>query len=571
MAFTNTGRIAVTGGTLYLGNASTDTVSNAAGGNISVGAGATLNLNGGSTSIDNRGTLQASGGGIINIMGPLSTADLGGTISDAGSTINIEAILTNASQTLAAPSGGAYTLDGGTIAGGTVSSGALTFGGGGGTLSGATMSGNFAVPAGAGFTASGNTTFSGGTTTFAGGNTVRLGGSGTALTLASDATWMGDVAVTAGTLNLAMVNNGTIRSSISSLIAGGGNNGFGFTNNGLVESTGGTLSIADGGTDVFTNAAGGTVEAIGGNVTLGRDGAVVSNLSGGTLAGGTWIASGASTMSFVGAGGPLATNGPATTLELAGAGSSITSGPSGAALEQTLMTNDGTLEILGGRNFASTSAGIANNGNLRLGGGTLTAASLTNGAGSTLSGFGTLNPTSGVTVGSGVLISPGSAGAGQYVGTLSFGSHGGDLGVGGAYAFDIVNGASPTPGVDNDTIGVAGTLAISATPANPFTLSLESINPATGLPGMANFSSAGTYQWTLLSATSISGFNPGDFSINTSSFTNSLGGGSFFVSANSTDIFLNFTPVPEPSTWALMGGGLATMVAASARRRRRCA
>jgi hypothetical protein len=568
MAFTNTGRIAVTRGTLYLGNGSTDTVLNAAAANISVGAGATLNLNGGSTSIDNQGTLQASGGGIINIMGQLSTADLGGTISDAGSTINIEAILTNTSSDLAAPSGGAYTLDGGTIVGGTVSSGALTFGGGGGTLSGASMNGNFTAPAGATFTASGDTTFGAGTTTFAPGATVRLGGVGTALTLGSDATWMGDVAVTAGTLNLAMVNNGTIKSSISSLISGGGNNGFSFTNYGLVDSTGGTLSIVDGGTDVFTNAAGGTVEAGGGNVTLGRDGAVVSNLSGGALSGGTWIASGSSTMNFVGSGGPLVTSGPATTVELVGTGSGITSGPSGATLEQTLTTNNGTLEILGGRDFASTSAGITNNGALRLGGGVLTAASLTNGPGSTLSGFGTLDPVGGVTVGAGALISPGTAASGQYVGTLSFGSHGADLGSAGAYAIDIMNGTSPTRGVDNDTIDVAGTLTVSATAAGPFTLSLESINPVTGLPGMANFSSAGIYQWTLLSATSISGFNPGDFTVNTSAFSNSLGGGSFFVSASSTDIFLNFTPVPEPSTWALMAVGLAATGAVSVRRRR---
>jgi hypothetical protein len=568
MAFNNTGRVSVTRGTLYLGYGSTDTISNAVGGTISVGAGATLNLDGGSVSINNRGTLQATGGGIINITGPLSTADLGGTISDLGSTINIAGTLGNLSQSLAAPAGGSYTLDGGAIAGGTVNTGALTFSATGGTLSAVTMSGNFAAPANASFTVNADTVFTGGTTTFAGNNRVRLGGTGTALALASDATWTGDVAITAGAVNLAMINNGTIKSAVSGLIYGGGNNGFNFTNNGLIESTGGTLSIADSGTDVFTNAAGATVEANGGSVTMGLNGATVSNLSGNTLRGGTWIASGSATMIFASPNNSISNNGAATTLDLSGAGSSIVSGPSNHTLEQSLTTNDGALEILGGRNFVSTSSGLTNNGTLQLGGGTFTAASLMNGAGSVLSGFGTLNPAGGTTIGSGVLISPGSAGANQYVGTLSFGSHGGNFGMGGAYTFDIMNGTAPIPGVDSDTIGVAGALTVSATQVSPFTLSLESINPGTGLPGLANFSASGTYQWTLLSAASISGFNPSDFSINTSSFTNSLGSGSFFVSANSTDIFLNFTPVPEPSTWALMGAGLTAMGLASVRRRR---
>jgi fibronectin-binding autotransporter adhesin len=565
MAFVNSGRVSVSSGTLYLGNGTTDTVSNAAGGTLAVGPGATLNLNGGGVSIDNRGTLQATGGGTINIMGPLATADLGGTISDPGSTINLEASLDNVSQTLAAPLGGAYTLDAGTINGGAVASGALTFSSAGGTLSGVTLVGNFAVPANAVFTASTDTVFTGGATTFAGNNRVVLGGTGTALSLAADATWIGNVAVTAGAANLAMVNNGTIKSAVSSLIYGGGNNGFAFTNNGIVESTGGTLSIAKSGDDVFTNAAGAAVEANGGNVSLG--GASVSNLSGGTLAGGTWMASGSASISFAGPAGPIATIGPGTTLELIGEGSGIKAGPSNEPLEMSLMTNNGTLEVLGGRNFASTSSGLTNNGTLSLGGGILTAASLANGAGSVLSGFGTLNPTGGTTIGAGVLISPGGAGPNPYVGTLSFGANGGSLGKGGAYTFDIVNAASPIPGVDNDTISVAGALTITATPSDPFTLSLESINPGTGLPGMASFSPSGSYQWTLLSAASIIGFNPSDFTIDTHSFTNGVGSGSFFVTGNGTDLFLDFTPIPEPSTWALLGAGLAAVELVSARRR----
>jgi hypothetical protein len=85
---------------------------------------------------------------------------------------------------------------------------------------------------------------------------------------------------------------------------------------------------------------------------------------------------------------------------------------------------------------------------------------------------------------------------------------------------------------------------------------------------MANFLSSGTYQWTLLSAGTVSGFNASDFTINDSSFTNSIGIGGFFVSASGSDIFLNFTPIPEPSTWALMAAGVAALGFAGWRRRR---
>jgi hypothetical protein len=96
---------------------------------------------------------------------------------------------------------------------------------------------------------------------------------------------------------------------------------------------------------------------------------------------------------------------------------------------------------------------------------------------------------------------------------------------------------------------------------------LESINPGTGLPGAATFNMGQSYQWTLASAASITGFSSSDFTLNTASFSNGLGGGSFSLSANSTDIYMNFTPVPEPSTWALLSGGAALVALAYVRRR----
>jgi hypothetical protein len=348
------------------------------------------------------------------------------------------------------------------------------------------------------------------------------------------------------------------------LLAGGGGS-VTFDNLGVVDVSGGSLETADGSNDTISNS--GTIEAEGGSISLGSSGNV-TNLSLNTLTGGTWIAASGGTLAISSGGNVIATNGAHTVLVLSGANSSLESGPSSLALQQTLTVNKGTLEVLAGANFASTSSGLTNSGVLQLGGGTLTAASLGNGPGSKLTGFGTLNPTGGVAIGQGVLISPGSAVHNQYVNTLSFGSNGGSLGPGGTYAFDIMDSSAPIPGVDNDTIRVAGTLNVSATATDPFTLALESISPGTGSPGPASFNSSGTYQWTLVSAATITGFNASDFTINTRAFANGLGSGSFFLSATGSDIFLNFTPVPEPASWALIGLGGAAIGLLTLRRPR---
>jgi hypothetical protein len=87
----------------------------------------------------------------------------------------------------------------------------------------------------------------------------------------------------------------------------------------------------------------------------------------------------------------------AATVELIGSGSNLqslnTSGSKEVTIDSTLtsITAAGALEILGGRNYTTTHT-LKNSGTLALGGGTLTSASLTDLAGSTLSGFGTVTP-----------------------------------------------------------------------------------------------------------------------------------------------------------------------------------
>ncbi len=98
---------------------------------------------------------------------------------------------------------------------------------------------------------------------------------------------------------------------------------------------------------------------------------------------------------------------------------------------------------------------------------------------------------------------------------------------------------------------------------------VQSINPGGGNPGMASFNAAQAYSWTLLTAgTGITGFNPAYFTVDASGFQNSLAGGAFSVGEVGNTLTLDFTPVPEPSTWMLLLAGAAAACSVLVRRRR---
>jgi len=232
--------------------------------------------------------------------------------------------------------------------------------------------------------------------------------------------------------------------------------------------------------------------------------------------------------------------------------------------------NEGTLTIngsnTGGGNLTiRTGATLLNNGVFEVGGtfinnGTLGGEqSLTFVSRTALSGSGTY--TSNVVVDENIILAPGNS-----PGTMTF-SGGTVWAGGGEYLFEI-NDATGTAGVNWDLVSVTGgDLAISATLENPFALTLAPLTFLDTAGSIANFDPLTSYNWTIATVTgggSVTGFDAGAFSLDTSAFlayhpeVSYSGSFSILLSGDQKSVYLSYEAVPEPGTWALMigGGGL---------------
>jgi hypothetical protein len=270
---------------------------------------------------------------------------------------------------------------------------------------------------------------------------------------------------------------------------------------------------------------------------------------------------------------------------------------SGAAGSNLFVTGGGSLDLRnantypGGTTIDTNSVVIASN-NMALGTGAVTLSSgaalatnngitLTNpitlGPGSELAGFGTFSPGGTLLFNGGVAVDPGrgnisnGGGAGfiPIPGKLSFGTGTNvNFGQGGAYLFSITDANGPA-GTGFGTVSMPNsTLTISATMAQPFNIFVFSYDPTTNQAGLAqNFNPVVAYSWTLVSAQSIVGFNSNFFNVTTANFQNDPSG-TFSVGKSGNDLTLDFTPVPEPSTWVLVAGGMLALGGAAWRRRR---
>ena len=331
-----------------------------------------------------------------------------------------------------------------------------------------------------------------------------------------------------------------------------GNNGTGFLeldNNGLLNLAGGTGTINLGSLlGIGTLIIGDSEFYVGGGIINAA--AVTTGTGTGTVRFNTATTKAAPyylTKDGTSGGAPVLINGATALTHLYGynvltgantysGGTTITGGTLVAGNNTAL--GSGTVAFNGGRLQLAPGITLSNALNLTLGG--------------TLGGSGTFGTA--VTAGTNVHLAPGNS-----PGILSF-SNGLTLASGGFLDFEVQTAAGPA-GTGYDLVSVSGAvLDITATSISPYTINLISLNAGGTAGAVVDFSSASPYSWTIAtSAAGITNFVADRFVINAGSFSNGLGGGSFFVAQLGNNLVLNFTPVPEPSTYALLALGLVSL------------
>lgn len=238
----------------------------------------------------------------------------------------------------------------------------------------------------------------------------------------------------------------------------------------------------------------------------------------------------------------------------------------------TTSINEGVTVIAASSSAFDNDASAVNvtGGTVRLESGVVVANPLTLNSG-TLAGTGTFRGsagTNGFNVGSNVTVSPGGA----EPGLLSFdqGATTGNvltLASGGMYVWRLAD-AAVTGGWDQ--ILVNGNVAVTSSATAPFNFKISTMG-GDGSSGLAaNFDTSTAYSWTIMTVGNgytLSGFtSSSQFDIDASGFMNSTYG-VFGISQAGNSLVLNFTPVPEPSTYVLMALGLG-MAGFLIRRRR---
>jgi autotransporter-associated beta strand protein len=173
---------------------------------------------------------------------------------------------------------------------------------------------------------------------------------------------------------------------------------------------------------------------------------------------------------------------------------------------------------------------------------------------------------SGQTIGTGQIVSPGNS-----PGTANTGSQ--SWAAGGSYLWEI-NDATGTPGVEPgwDLLAGTGTLDITATSGSPFNILVTSLTLANAAGAAVNFADLSAFNWLIADfANPVSGFAANKFAVDTSAFANAFTGtfgvalGDTIGGGDDTQVYLTYVPIPEPR--AALLAGLALLAAAARRRR----
>lgn len=249
--------------------------------------------------------------------------------------------------------------------------------------------------------------------------------------------------------------------------------------------------------------------------------------------------------------------GPSGHLTLTGANSglsgpfTISSGTVNAGNNQAFGSSGNTVSLTGNAGL-NVMSGVTTNNPLAF-----------SGMANVLSGDGTVGAT--VTVNNSVVLDP-SGTTGNGPGNLTFTSPL-TLATGGAIHFDLYD-ANGTAGGGFGLITADGGLSLTAG-TGTITLNVVTTDASGNAANALNFNPASSYSWMFAtSTTAITGFTASQFDIVTSgSFLNNANGGTFSVSESGDNLFLNFTPVPEPSTWAMIAAGGALVGLIGVRRR----
>jgi autotransporter-associated beta strand protein len=216
----------------------------------------------------------------------------------------------------------------------------------------------------------------------------------------------------------------------------------------------------------------------------------------------------------------------------------------------TNITN-GTLAVTGSGDINSTSGvTIGSSGTLRYNSSVAYSGGAITNNGGTITGTGDIGTA--ITLDSlADKLAPGnSPGIQEYTVAQTWGSF--------TYQWETNNFTGTTAGTDFDQLGITGSLTLTGAAANSYALDILSLTGSNTSGLVPNFAETNR-QWTILTATGgITGFNAAYWNLNTGGFTSSPAWtGSFTVTADSNNIYLNYATVPEPG--AALLGGLGTL------------